>query len=94
MKNKVLAIIPARLSSKRFPRKVLYEINGKSILEHLYREVKKAKLISKVVVATDSTEVINAVSQFGGEAIKTSKKHRTGSDRTAEVAKKLGGDII
>ncbi|MCP4705619.1 MAG: 3-deoxy-manno-octulosonate cytidylyltransferase, partial [candidate division Zixibacteria bacterium] len=47
-----------------------------------------------VVVATDSTEVINAVSQFGGEAIKTSKKHRTGSDRTAEVAKKLGGDII
>lgn len=86
MKTKVLAIIPARLSSQRFPRKVLYKINGKSILEHLYREAKKAKLITKVIVATDSDEVINAVSKFGGEAVKTSKKHRTGSDRAFEVA--------
>jgi len=94
MKTKVLAIIPARLSSKRFPRKVLYEINGKSLLEHLYREINRAKLIDRVVVATDSDEVIKTVSQFDGEAVKTSKKHQTGSDRTAEVAKKLGGDII
>lgn len=94
MKTKVLAIIPARLESKRFSRKVLYEINGKSILEHLYREVEKSKLINKVVVATDSNEIIEAVSKFNGETVKTSKKHRTGSDRTAEVAKKLGGNII
>lgn len=94
MRNKALAIIPARLSSSRFPRKVLFEINGKPILEHLYREVSKAKLIDKVVIATDSDEVIEAVSRFGGEAVKTSKKHRTGSDRTAEVANKLSGDII
>lgn len=94
MKTKVLAIIPARLSSKRFPRKVLHEINGKSILELLYFELKKAKLINRVVVATDSDEVIKAVARFGGEAVKTSKKHQTGSDRAAEVAAKLGGDII
>lgn len=94
MKTKVLAVIPARLSSKRFPRKVLFEINGKSILEHLYFELVKAKLIDQVVVATDSSEVINAVSDFGGEAVKTSKKHRTGSDRAAEAAAKIGGDII
>jgi len=94
MKTKVLAIIPARLESKRFPRKVLYEINGKSILEHLFREVSRAKLIDKVVVATDSDEVIKVVNQFNGETAKTSKKHRTGSDRAAEVAKKLGGDIL
>jgi len=94
MKNKVLAVIPARLQSKRFPGKVLYEINGKSLLEHLYREANRADLIDKVVIATDSYEVIRAVSQFGGEAMKTSKRHRTGSDRTAEVAEKLGADII
>ncbi len=94
MKNKVLAVIPARLLSSRFPRKVLFEINGRPLLEHLYREISRAKLIDRVVVATDSNEVIEAVNRFGGEAVKTSKRHRTGSDRTAEVAKKLGGDII
>lgn len=94
MKNKVVAIIPARLSSKRFPRKVLYKIDGKPLLEHLYKEVSRAKLINRVVVATDSNEVIEKVSAFGGEVLKTSKKHRTGSDRTAEAANKLGGDIF
>lgn len=94
MKPKILAVIPARLSSSRFPGKVLYPINGRPLLEHLYNEISKAKLVDNTVVASDSDEVITAVKSFGGLALKTSKKHKTGSDRTSEAAAKLGGDII
>jgi 3-deoxy-manno-octulosonate cytidylyltransferase (CMP-KDO synthetase) len=94
MKNDILAVIPARYNSSRFPGKPLAPVAGKSILEHLYRELSRSKLISRVVVATDSDIIRDAVEKFGGEAIMTSKRHRTGSDRSAEVAGKLGAKII
>ncbi len=94
MKPKVLAVIPARYQSKRFPGKPLAVVGGKSILQHIYEEVSKARLIDRIVVATDSEKIVSAIKYFGGESIITSKRHRTGSDRTAEVAEKLGGDII
>ena len=94
MKPDVLAVIPARMESSRFPGKPLAKIGGKSILELLYRELTRAKKIDRVVVASDSNEIIEAVEQFGGETIRTSKKHKTGSDRVSEVASKLGGNII
>jgi len=94
MKPRVLAVIPARMESSRFPGKPLAKIGGKSILELLYRELTRAKNIDRVAVATDSKEIIEAVGAFGGEAVRTSKKHRTGSDRASEAASKLGGNII
>ena len=94
MKPKTLAIIPARYDSRRFPGKPLAVISGKTLLEHLYTEISKSKLIDRVVVATDSDRIVSAVNNFGGESLLTSKKHRTGSDRSAEVMSKLGGDII
>ncbi len=94
MKPRVLAVIPARMESSRFPGKPLAKIGGKSILELLYRELTRAKEIDRVAVATDSAEIIEAVGVFGGEAVRTSKKHRTGSDRAAEAAAKIGGNII
>jgi len=94
MKPNVLAVIPARLASTRLPGKALYPIDGKPLLEHLYKEVSRAGLIDRTIVASDSTEIIQAVERFGGQTLKTSKKHRTGSDRTAEAAQRLGGDII
>ncbi len=94
MKNDILAVIPARYNSSRFPGKPLAELWGKSILEHLYRELSRSKLVSRVAVATDSDIIKTAVEKFGGEAIITSKKHRTGSDRSAEVAARLGAKII
>lgn len=94
MKNDILAVIPARYNSSRFPGKPLAEIAGISILERLYRELSRSKLISRVVVATDSDIIKAAVKKFGGEAVMTSPKHRTGSDRSAEVAKKLEAKII
>ena len=94
MKTSILAVIPARLGSRRFPGKPLALIGGKSLLERLYSEISRVKLIDRVVVATDSAEIIEAVRKFSGETIKTSARHKTGSDRAAEAAKKLGGDII
>jgi len=91
---KILAVIPARFQSKRLPGKILTSIAGKPLLQRLYEEVSKSKLIDRLVVATDTKEVVNVVENFGGEAIITSKKHRTGSDRTAEVMSKSGGQII
>jgi 3-deoxy-manno-octulosonate cytidylyltransferase (CMP-KDO synthetase) len=90
----VTAVIPARLNSRRFPNKVIYPYRGKPLLFYVYNEVHKAKRVDRVIVATDSRQVQKAVVAFGGEAMLTSARHRTGSDRVAEVTQKLGGDIV
>lgn len=64
------------------------------MIEHIYREAEQAVRIDRVVVATDSAVIASAVEDFGGETVMTSRRHRTGSDRTAEVMEKLGGSII
>lgn len=94
MRPKVLAVIPARFASRRFPGKALCSIAGKPLIQHIYEETSKSRLIDKVVVATDSAEIFEETKRFGGEAIITSRRHRTGSDRTAEVMERLGGEII
>ncbi len=91
---RITAVIPARLDSKRFPRKVLYPFLGKPLIAHLYAELSKSKEIDRLVIATSDKEIIDAASTFGAETIRTSLKHKTGSDRAAEVAQKIGGDII
>lgn len=94
MKPKILAIIPARYESRRFPGKPLAVISGKILIEHIYSEISKSKLVYKVIVATDSDEIYTAVNEFGGIAILTSKMHKTGSDRSAEAMTKASGEII
>ena len=91
---KVTAIIPARLNSKRFPNKVLHPFLGKSLIAYLYAELAKSKEIDRLVIATSDIEIIQAAKEFGAETVKTLKSHKTGSDRAAEVAQKIGGDIF
>ena len=91
---RITAVIPARLESKRFPQKVLYPFKGKPLIAHLHAELSKSKEINRLVIATSDKEIIDAASSFGAEIMRTSKRHKTGSDRTAEVVKKIGGDII
>lgn len=86
---KAVAIIPARYASTRFPAKALAKLGGKPIIQHVYERVAGSKLFNEVIVATDSKEIMQAVNAFGGKAMMTSDKHRSGSDRIAEVAKKL-----
>jgi len=91
---KVLGVIPARYKSTRLPGKPLIKIDGISIIERVFRRASKAKKIDDVIVATDDKRIYNEVKRFGGNAIMTSKKHCSGTDRIAEVAQKSGYDII
>ncbi len=94
MKNRVVAIVPARMGSRRFSGKVLYPYQGKPLVYHLVERLKKVRSIDRLAVATDSRMVARAVEAFDIEVVMTSKRHRTGSDRVAEAAGKLPGDIL
>ena len=91
---RVLAIIPARYASTRFPAKPLAILGGKMVVERVYDQVRKA--VEKVVVATDDERIYDAVRSFGGEVVMTSTEHNSGTDRCAEAYEKLGyeADIV
>ena len=92
---KILGIIPARFDSTRFPGKPLIDLAGKTMIERVYTQVKKSNALSDVVVATDDKRIFDTVKAFKGEAILTSRKHQSGTDRCAEVSKKIVGyDVI
>ena len=86
---KIIAIIPARMGSTRFPGKPLAKINGIPMIQHVFNNVKKNKLISNVVVATCDKIIFDFIHSINGEAIMTSKKHKRASDRCAEALKIL-----
>ena len=91
---KVLAIIPARYASTRFPAKPLAMLGGKPIVQRVYEAV--AKAVERVVVATDDKRIYDAVAAFGGEVVMTSTEHQSGTDRCAEAYEKLNckADIV
>jgi len=89
----VLAVIPARHASSRLPGKPLVPIAGRPMIQHVFERVRRAQLVSRIVVATDEASIKDAVEAFGGEAILTRRDHRTGSDRVAEVAAHLAADV-
>ena len=87
-------VIPARLGSRRFPRKILARETGKYLIQHVWERVVDCPRVSRVVIATDSEEIVEACSSFGAEARMTSAEHRSGTDRVAELAENLDEDII
>jgi len=91
--TKVLAVIPARHASVRFPGKPLTPIAGKPMIQHVVERVRRATLVSRVVVATEDARIKSAVEAFGGEAVMTRSDHRTGTDRVAEVAIHIPAEI-
>ena len=93
-RQEVIAIIPARLVSTRLPNKLLLPLAGKPLVLHTLEQTKKAKNISRVIVAADSKEIVEAIKKSGNEVVLTSQNHQSGSDRIAEVAEKLPGDSI
>ena len=82
---KVVAIIPARYASTRLPAKPLLDRTGKTLIQHVVENAAKARRLEQVVVATDDQRILRAVQAFGGQAVMTSDKHRSGSDRLAEA---------
>jgi 3-deoxy-manno-octulosonate cytidylyltransferase (CMP-KDO synthetase) len=81
----ILALIPARMGSSRFPGKPLKEIFGKPMIGHVYENVSRCNLLMKTVVATCDQEILDYIESIGGEAVMTSKHHERASDRCAEA---------
>ena len=90
----VVAVIPARYASTRLPGKPLADLDGRPMIEHVYRRAAHARGVDAVVVATDDRRVADAVERFGGVARMTRADHQTGMDRIAEVAAELHAEII
>jgi 3-deoxy-D-manno-octulosonate cytidylyltransferase len=91
---KVIAVIPARFASTRFPGKPLALLAGKPMILHVLEAVQKTALFNDVLVATDDERIFQVVQNAGGKAVLTSSNHQSGSDRIAEVVKNLDVDII
>ena len=89
-----VALIPARFNSTRFPGKPLALIDGRPMIEHVYRRVAASAAVSQVIVATDDLRIASAVQQFGGEVRMTRADHHSATDRLAEVAATLECDIV
>lgn len=87
---KFLGIIPARYASTRFPGKPLADIGGKLMIQRVYEQV--LPCLDDLWVATDDDRILTAVEGFGGKAVMTSDKHRSGTDRCLEALQKIGGD--
>lgn len=93
-KNKIVAIIPARMASTRFPGKPLAKILGLELIEHVRRRVGLCEGLSEVLVATCDKEIKETVEKYGGKAIMTSEKHERCTDRIAEAAREVEADVI
>ena len=85
----IVCIIPARIGSKRFPKKILADIDGKPMVVHVAERAKQSKLLEKVILAIDSNEAKQVLSDFDLEIVMTSKDHVSGTDRVTEVVKGL-----
>jgi len=90
---KSVAIIPARLASTRLPRKMLREIAGKPLVGWVYEAVRSSPLLTEVIIATDSEEIMEACRRHGWNARITSSTHRSGTERVHEVSNSIAADI-
>ena len=87
-------VIPARLASKRLPRKVLADIAGKPMIQHVYEQACQARTVQRVVVATDSEEVVRVVESWGGEVALTDPNLPSGTARIASMIDQIDSEIV
>ncbi|MEW5801437.1 MAG: 3-deoxy-manno-octulosonate cytidylyltransferase [bacterium] len=91
---RVIAVIPARYQSSRFPGKPLTPILGKPMIQHVYERSSEARLVDEVWVATDDQRIFEAVSSLGAKVMLTSPNHESGTERVAEVARSIPADVV
>src|SRR6188472_1856724 len=84
---KILCVIPSRIGSKRLPRKPLLPIQGKPMIQWTYENAAQCPLLTDLIVATDSEEIANTITNIGGKVMMTDSSLSTGSERVAAVAK-------
>src|SRR5687767_8101351 len=85
----IIGIIPARYASTRFPGKPLVDIAGKTMIQRVYEQAKRSRMLREVIVATDDHHIEKVVLGFGGRVCMTSPQHPSGTDRCAETVEKL-----
>ena len=85
--RRIIAIIPARMGSSRFPGKPLAKLCGRPMLEHVFRRTSACKLLDEVIIATCDEEISHAAKGFGAKTVMTSASHDRATDRVAELPK-------
>ena len=93
MPARIVAVIPARLTSSRLPRKVLRDICGRPMLAYVYEAAQSSGIFSQVIIASDSEEVLGLCRRFGWDHRLTSQDHRSGTERVHEVAGAVDAEI-
>ncbi len=91
---KIIAVIPARYASTRFPAKLMQDLGGKTVILRTYEAAKKSNLFDAIFVVTDSDLIFDEIVSNGGKAIRSIKEHESGSDRIAEAVENLEVDIV
>ena len=92
--RRVVAVIPARFASTRFPGKVIAPLAGRPLVVHTYERACRARLVDEVIIATDDARVVEAVEPYGARVVMTRADHPSGTDRLAEVAATLDAGIL
>lgn len=90
---RAIAVIPARLASTRLPRKMLREIAGKPLIGVVYEAVRSSPLLTEVIIATDSDEIMGVCRERGWKAQMTSASHRSGTERVHEISNREAADV-
>ncbi|MGG5578266.1 3-deoxy-manno-octulosonate cytidylyltransferase [Myroides sp. C15-4] len=91
---KVIAVIPARYASTRFPAKLMQELGGKTIIRRTYEATVETGLFDDVFVVTDSPLIYDEIQSHGGKVVRSVKEHESGSDRIAEAIAEIEADIV
>lgn len=91
---KIIAVIPARYASTRFPAKLMQDLGGKTVILRTYEAAKKSNFFDAIFVVTDSDLIFDEIVSNGGKAIRSIKEHESGSDRIAEAVENLEVDIV
>ena len=91
---KIIAVIPARMGSSRFPGKPLAPILGRPMIEHVYKRTALSTRLADVLVATCDDEIRAATEGFGGRVVMTADTHERASDRIAEAARETDADVV
>ncbi len=93
-KMKIIAVIPARYASTRFPAKLMQDLGGKTVILRTYEAAQQSNLFDDVFVVTDSDLIYDEIVSNGGKAIMSIKEHESGSDRIAEAVENMEVDIV
>ncbi len=91
---KIIAVIPARYASTRFPAKLMQDLGGKTVITRTYEAAVNTNLFDDVFVVTDSDLIFDEIVSQGGKAIMSIKEHESGSDRIAEAVENLAVDVV